>query len=298
MNIRLKVHVLLMVGLAACGKNSGQYDASGNFEAEERIISSEATGKILELNIDEGLTLKPGQAVGFIDTTQLYLRKKQLLYSAQALLAKLPDANSQLSTIQKQMETTTYEIKRVENLLKDDAATKKQLDDLNAQLDLLRKQYQSLQTSLAITSRSIHSETLPLKAQVEQLEDQIRKSIIRNPINGTVLTKYAEQDEVVTAGKAIYKIADLSSLLLRAYISGDQLTSVKLGQKVKITVDDVKGGSKNYEGVLEWVSDKAEFTPKTIQTKDERANLVYAIKIKVKNDGFLKIGMYGEVNFN
>ena len=133
---------------------------------------------------------------------------------------------------------------------------------------------------------------------VVQLEDQIRKSIIRNPINGTVLTKYAEQDEVVTAGKAIYKIADLSSLLLRAYISGDQLTSVKLGQKVKITVDDVKGGSKNYEGVLEWVSDKAEFTPKTIQTKDERANLVYAIKIKVKNDGFLKIGMYGEVNFN
>ena len=298
MNIRLIGHILLMVGLAACGRNSGQYDASGNFEAEERIISSEATGKILELNIDEGLTLKPGQAVGFIDTTQLYLRKKQLLYSAQALLAKLPDANSQLSTIQKQMETTTYEIKRVENLLKDDAATKKQLDDLNAQLDLLRKQYQSLQTSLAITSRSIHSETLPLKAQVEQLEDQIRKSIIRNPINGTVLTKYAEQDEVVTAGKAIYKIADLSSLLLRAYISGDQLTSVKLGQKVKITVDDVKGGSKNYEGVLEWVSDKAEFTPKTIQTKDERANLVYAIKIKVKNDGFLKIGMYGEVNFN
>ena len=298
MNIRLIGHILLMVGLAACGKNSGQYDASGNFEAEERIISSEATGKILELNIDEGLTLKPGQAVGFIDTTQLYLRKKQLLYSAQALLAKLPDANSQLSTIQKQMETTTYEIKRVENLLKDDAATKKQLDDLNAQLDLLRKQYQSLQTSLAITSRSIHSETLPLKAQVEQLEDQIRKSIIRNPINGTVLTKYAEQDEVVTAGKAIYKIADLSSLLLRAYISGDQLTSVKLGQKVKITVDDVKGGSKNYEGVLEWVSDKAEFTPKTIQTKDERANLVYAIKIKVMNDGFLKIGMYGEVNFN
>ena len=298
MNIRLIGHILLMVGLAACGRNSGQYDASGNFEAEERIISSEATGKILELNIDEGLTLKPGQAVGFIDTTQLYLRKKQLLYSAQALLAKLPDANSQLSTIQKQMETATYEIKRVENLLKDDAATKKQLDDLNAQLDLLRKQYQSLQTSLAITSRSIHSETLPLKAQVEQLEDQIRKSIIRNPINGTVLTKYAEQDEVVTAGKAIYKIADLSSLLLRAYISGDQLTSVKLGQKVKITVDDVKGGSKNYEGVLEWVSDKAEFTPKTIQTKDERANLVYAIKIKVKNDGFLKIGMYGEVNFN
>ena len=298
MNIRLTAYTILVMGLASCGRNSEVYDASGNFEAEEIIVSSEATGKILKLSIDEGLLLKAGQSVGYIDTTQLFLRKKQLLYSIRALLAKQPDASSQLSTIQKQIETANYEKKRVENLLKDDAATKKQLDDLNAQIDLLQKQYHSLQVSLSISTQSIQSETLPLKAQVEQLEDQIKKSIIVNPIEGTVLTKYAEQEEVVTTGKAIYKIADLSNILLRVYISGDQLTTVKIGQKVMIKVDDVNGGSKNYEGVLEWVSDKAEFTPKTIQTKDERANLVYAIKIKVKNDGFLKLGMYGDVTFS
>ena len=297
MNIRLTACAILMMGLASCGRNSDVYDASGNFEAEEIIISSEATGKILQLNLDEGTLLKAGQSVGYIDTTQLFLRKKQLVYSIRALLARQPDASSQLSTIQKQIETANYEKKRVENLLKDDAATKKQLDDLNAQIDLLQKQYHSLQVSLSISTQSIQSETLPLKAQIEQLEDQIKKSIINNPIEGTVLTKYAEQGEVVTSGKAIYKIADLTNILLRVYISGDQLTTIKIEQKVNIRVDDVDGGSKSYEGMLEWVSDKAEFTPKTIQTKDERANLVYAIKIKVKNDGFLKIGMYGDVTF-
>lgn len=297
MNIRLTSYLLLTIGLASCGQNGNQYDASGNFEAEETIISSESTGKILQLNIEEGLVLKAGQPVGYIDTTQLFLRKKQLYYSIRALLAKSPDAASQLSTIQRQIETTTYEKKRIENLLKDDAATMKQMDDLTAQGDLLQKQYNALQTSLVIATRSIQSETLPLKAQIEQLEDQIKKSIIINPMEGTVLTKYAERDEVVTTGKPIYKIADLSAMVMRAYISGDQLAEIKLGQNVNVLVDDVKAGSKKYAGVVAWVSDKAEFTPKTIQTKDERANLVYAIKINVKNDGFLKIGMYGDVMF-
>ena len=297
MSIRLKFLFLITWGLASCRQHANEYDASGNFEAEEVIVSSEATGRILRLKIDEGMELKAGETIGYIDTTQLFLKKKQLQYSMRAVLAKQPDAVSQLSTIQKQIETATFESKRVENLLKDDAATKKQLDDLNAQIDLLQKQYHSMQTSLEITNRSLQSETMPLSAQVEQLEDQIQKSLIVNPIAGTVLAKYAEQDEVVTSGKAIYKIANLSTILLRAYISGDQLASVKLGQKVNVVVDDVKDGSKKYEGVLEWVSDRAEFTPKTIQTKDERANLVYALKIKVQNDGFLKIGMYGEVLF-
>jgi HlyD family secretion protein len=297
MNTRLVIGALFIVGLTSCGGDSNSYDASGNFEAEEIIVSAEATGKILKLDLDEGKELKLGQAVGYIDTIQLSLKKKQLVYSISALLAKKPDASSQLSTLQNQIETAEYERKRVENLLKDDAATKKQLDDLNAQIDLLQKQYHSLKVSLGISTGSIQSETFPLKAQIEQIEDQIKKSVIVNPIDGTVLTKYAEQDEVVTAGKAIYKIAVLSNMLLRVYISGDQLSSVKIGQKVKIAVDDVNGGSKNYEGTVEWVSDKAEFTPKTIQTKDERANLVYASKIKVKNDGFLKIGMYADVTF-
>jgi HlyD family secretion protein len=292
-----KLILCLTLLLAACGKNKSEYDASGNFEADEIIVSAEATGKILQLKLDEGLVLKAGEVIGFIDTTQLSLRKKQLVFSIRALMAKRPDAASQLATLQKQIETAEYEKKRVENLLKEDAATKKQLDDLNAQIDLLRKQYHSMQTSLNITNRSLQSETLPVQAQIEQLEDQIKKSLIVNPIEGTVLTKYVQQDEVIAAGKALYKIANLSTILFRAYISGDQLSAVKLGQKVKIIVDDVNGGSKSYEGTLEWVSDKAEFTPKTIQTKDERANLVYAIKVKVKNDGFLKIGMYGEVDF-
>lgn len=296
--MNVKAILLLLILLTGCNRSSDLYDASGNFEADETIISAEATGKILHLKLEEGLSLKTGEIIGYIDTTQLFLRKKQLIYSIRALMAKLPDASSQLSTIQKQIETAEYEKKRVESLLKDDAATKKQLDDLNAQIDLLRKQYNSLQTSLAITTRSLQSETLPLKAQIEQLEDQIKKSIIINPITGTVLAKYAQQDEVIAAGKALYKIADLSTILFRAYISGDQLSAVKLGQKVNVQVDDINGGSKMYEGVVEWVSDKAEFTPKTIQTKDERANLVYAMKVKVKNDGVLKIGMYGEVKLN
>lgn len=292
-----KTIFLLTLLLVACNKGDNSFDATGNFEANEIIISAEATGKIMQLKLDEGLVLKAGESIGYIDTVQLSLRKKQLIFSINALMAKQPDAASQLATVQKQMETAEYERRRIDNLLKEDAATKKQLDDVNAQLDLLKKQYSSLQTSLAITSRSLQSETLPLKAQIEQLDDQIKKSHIVNPLEGTVLTKYAQQDEVITAGKALYKIADLSTILLRAYISGDQLAGLKLGQKVKVMVDDVNSGSKNYDGTLEWISDKAEFTPKTIQTKDERANLVYAIKVKVKNDGLLKIGMYGEVAF-
>lgn len=290
-----KTIFLLTLLLVACSKGDNSFDATGNFEADEIIISAEATGKIMQLKLDEGLVLKAGESIGYIDTVQLSLRKKQLIFSINALMAKQPDAASQLATVQKQIETAEHERKRINNLLKEDAATKKQLDDVNAQLDWLKKQYSSLQTSLAITARSLQSETLPLKAQIEQLDDQIKKSHIVNPLDGTVLTKYAQQDEVITAGKALYKIADLSTILLRAYISGDQLAGLKLGQKVKVTVDDVNGGSKNYDGTLEWISDKAEFTPKTIQTKDERANLVYAIKVKVKNDGLLKIGMYGEV---
>jgi HlyD family secretion protein len=288
---------LSLTGLIGCNNNSSNFDATGNFEAEEVIVSSEATGRILSFNVDEGQELKAGEAVGCIDTLQLHLRKKQLQYSVRAIMAKQPDALVQLSTIEAQMETAQREKKRIENLLKDDAATQKQLDDVNAQVDLLQKQFNATRSSLSITSQSLYSETLPLRAQVEQLDDQIRRSVITNPINGSVLAKYAEKDEVTTTGKALYKIADLSSLVLRAYISGSQLSGIKLGQSAKISVDDQGDGYKQYEGTVTWVADKAEFTPKTIQTKDERANLVYAIKINVKNDGYLKIGMYGEVQF-
>jgi len=241
--------------------------------------------------------LETNQKVGYIDTIQLYLRKKQLQYSISAVLAKQPNMAVQLSTITEQLATATREKKRIENLLKSDAATQKQLDDYNAQIELLNKQYNALQSSLAITTRSLQSETLPFKAQLDQVQDQIQKSIITNPVSGTVLTQYAMQDEVVNPGKAIYKVADLTQIILRVYISGSQLSEIKLGQEVKISVDSGADAYKSYTGKITWISDKAEFTPKTIQTKDERANLVYAIKVLVKNDGYLKLGMYGEVKF-
>ncbi|MBS1508670.1 MAG: HlyD family efflux transporter periplasmic adaptor subunit [Bacteroidetes bacterium] len=288
---------LLAIAATSCSTNSGDFDATGNFEADEVIVSAEASGKVMKLNIKEGQTLSANEVVGYVDTTQLYLRKKQYQYSINAVLAKQPNTAVQLSTITEQLATATREKKRVENLLKADAATQKQLDDYNAQIDLLKKQYDALQSSLTITTRSLQTETLPYKAQLDQIEDQLKKSIITNPMAGTVLTQYTLQDEVVNPGKALYKIADLSTIVLRVYISGTQLSEIKLGQEVKINVDKGAKEYKTYTGTIAWVSDKAEFTPKTIQTKDERANLVYAIKILVKNDGFLKLGMYGEVKF-
>ena len=297
MKIELKTFLLFSMLYVSCNSSLNQFDASGNFEAEETIVSAEASGKINRLTIEEGTVLQAGEIVGFIDTTQLVLRKKQLTSSIQALLSRQPDTASQLSTIQEQIETTTFEKKRVESLLKADAATHKQLDDLTAQLAFLQKQYNATRTSLTITTQSLKSETYPLKAQIEQVQDQIRKSVLINPIQGTVLTKYMVQDEITAPGKALYKIANLSFITLRAYVTGNQLPQIKLGQSVEVLVDAAEGEYKSYTGTLTWVSDKAEFTPKTIQTKDERANLVYAKKIKVKNDGYLKLGMYGEVKF-
>lgn len=296
----MQVYKLTFIALAAlvgCRNSTTEFDATGNFEADEVIISSEASGRILKLDVDEGTDLDSNQVVGLIDTTQLYLKKKQLEYSVKAVISKLPNSSIQLAAIKEQMETAQREKKRVENLLKDDAATQKQLDDLNAQLQLLQKQYDASQSNLSISANSFQSETLPLKAQLEQVQDQLNKSVIRNPFNGTVLTQYALKDEVTAPGKALYKVADLSVLVLRAYISGNQLSSIKLGQQVEVFIDSSDGNYKTYPGTVMWVSSKAEFTPKTIQTKEERANLVYAIKIHVKNDGYIKLGMYGEVNF-
>jgi HlyD family secretion protein len=289
--------LLLLITVAACRSNTNDFDATGNFEADEVIISAEANGRILALDVDEGKDLEANAVVGLIDTTQLYLRKKQLQYSIKAVVAKSPNSSLQLAAIKEQMETAQREKKRVENLLKADAATQKQLDDINAQLQLLQRQYDASQSSLSITTQSIQSETLPLKAQLDQVQDQLEKSVIKNPFKGTVLTQYALKDEMASQGKALYKIADMSSLILRAYISGSQLSQIKLGQQVKVFIDAPEGKYKEYTGDVMWVSDKAEFTPKTIQTKEERANLVYAMKIRVKNDGFLKLGMYGEVEF-
>ena len=284
--------------LFSCGNNKNQFDASGAFETEETVISSEAAGTLMQFDVEEGKILQTGQLIGYVDSTQLYLKKKQLEEQIKAVLSARPDINTQLAALQEQLKTAEREQQRYNNLRKDGAGTQKQMDDINAQVEVLKKQIAAQQSALGITSENISKQTAPLKVQMDQLNDQLTKCKIVNPINGTVLTKYSEKSEVTAPGKPLYKIADLSFLFLRAYITGDQLSQIKLDQKVKVLTDDGADKYKEHEGTISWISDKAEFTPKTIQTKEERANLVYAIKIKVANDGSLKIGMYGEVKFN
>lgn len=297
-------HILTSVIIAgsllltvSCNKNQDTFDASGSFEAEETIISAEAQGALKAFNIQEGQTLQAGQNVGYIDSVQLYLKKKQLEAQVTAVLGKKPNIPAQLSALQEQLRTAEKEKIRIANLVKGDAATPKQLDDINAQIDVLKRQIEAQKSSLSISSEGISKDVIPLQVQIEQLEDQLSKCNLINPVNGTVLTKYAEANEIASVGKPLYKIADLSNIILRAYITGNQLPKIKLNQTVKVLTDDGKGGYQETTGTIIWISDKAEFTPKTIQTKDERANMVYAIKVKVKNDGFYKIGMYGEISF-
>lgn len=279
----------------ACSTNENLYDASGTFEAIETIVSAEATGTIQSLRIEEGQQLKGGTTIGYIDSTQLYLKRKQLQAQIRAVLSKKPNIPTQLAALLEELQQAEREQKRVASLFRSDAATQKQLDDAAAYVAIVKSKISAQESSLGITAASLREETLPLQVQIEQLDDQLTKCRIVNAVNGTVLSKYAETYETVVAGKPLYKIADLSSIILRAYITGNQFSQLKLNQPVTVLVDDAEGKYKEYPGTIQWISDKAEFTPKTIQTKDERANLVYAIKIGVKNDGFLKIGMYGEV---
>lgn len=297
MSAFMKTSILTLTTILffACSKDENVYDASGTFEAVETIVSAEATGLITALNIEEGQPLKQGLTVGYIDSTQLYLKRKQLQAQIRAVLSKKPNVSAQLAALIEELQQAEREQRRIASLLKSDAATPKQLDDATAQVAIIKRKISAQESSLGITTSNLSDETLPLQVQIEQLDDQLAKCKIINAVNGTVLTKYAEAHETTAAGKPLYKIADLSTITLRAYITGDQLPNAKLNQKVDVLVDDVGGKYKEYSGTIQWISDKAEFTPKTIQTKDERANLVYAVKIGVKNDGFLKIGMYGEV---
>lgn len=281
--------------VSACSSDENRYDATGTFEAVETIVSSEATGTIQSLNLEEGQILKSGMTVGYVDSTQLYLKRKQLQAQIRAVLSKRPNISSQLAALLEELQQAEREQRRVANLLRSDAATQKQLDDATSQVNIVKRKISAQESTLGITTASLREETLPLQVQIEQLDDQLAKCRIINAVNGTVLTKYAEAFETTTTGKPLYKIADLSTIILRAYITGDQFSQIKLNQKVIVFVDDGDRGYKEYPGTVQWISDKAEFTPKTIQTKDERANLVYAVKIAVENDGLLKLGMYGEV---
>ena len=291
------VLILSGVVLFSCNNNNSEYDATGTFEADEVIISAEASGKILAFHLEEGQVVKQGEQVGFIDTTQLHLSKLQLGENQKAVLAGRPNTRTQIEATKKEIENVQLEKTRVANLVKGEVASQKQLDDINSKLSVLEARLAAQQNSLTTTTTTLNEQSNAIDIQLAIVQDQLNRCKIINPVGGTVLAKYAMQNEMTLPGKALYKIADLNTIILRAYISGNQLSQIKLGQTVKVLVDAPDGGYKEYAGTISWVSDKAEFTPKTIQTKEERANLVYAVKINVKNDGYLKLGMYGEVKF-
>jgi HlyD family secretion protein len=289
-----KILILIIPGLflISCS-SSNKSDAYGNFEAVEVIISSQANGQIINLTIEEGMKINDGDTIGLIDTIDLSLKREQLLSQEKVVLAKLTNIDSQISVQEQQKKNLMVDMDRVEKMFKDGAATQKQLDDIQGGLDLIEKQIKAT----GVQKESVRAEFETLVTQVKQVEESISKCFIISPLSGTVLVKFAEQGEITTMGKPVCKAADLDELELKVYISGDQLPYLKLGQNVQVLIDKDKTGLASMQGTVSWISSKAEFTPKTIQTKKERVNLVYAAKVKVANDGTLKIGMPGEINF-
>ena len=288
------VYIAAVVLAASCGTEA-EFDAQGTFEATEVVVSSEATGRILNFEVEEGMAVEANQMVGAIDSVQLHLQRKQLVAQQSALLGSRPDVKKQVAALREQIAKQNEELRRVENMLKDGAATKKQKDDIEAQIKILESQLDATLSTLDKNTSTINSNSAALEAQIAALDDRISKCRIISPIGGIVLVKYAEAGELATVGKPLMKIADLENIYLRAYFTSDQLANIKLGDKVKVVADF--GGEERYDytGRVAWISSESEFTPKTIQTKDSRANLVYAVKIAVENDGRLKIGLAGEV---
>ena len=281
------------IALASCSSDKNKPDAYGTFEATEVMVSSQATGQIMMFNVEEGQVLDSGSMIGYVDTTDLCLKRKQSIETRDATASRKDDIASQIDVQEQSRENVLVDKHRIGNLLKDGAATEKQMDDVNASLNLIDKQI----ASLKIQFGGIASQVASITQQIAQLDESISRSRIINPIRGTVLTKYAEKDEVATYGKPLYKIANLSVITLRAYVGGTQLPYIKLGSSIAVAYDKDESTNTNTTGIVSWISPSAEFTPKTIQTKEERVNLVYAVKIRVKNDGSMKIGMPGEIRF-
>lgn len=296
---KIFIAAAIVLAAAGCNRNKYDYDASGTFEAVEIIVSSEATGRIERFTVREGDRIGAGQEVGLVDTVQLHLSRMQLLANLKAVESRSLDISRQIAATEQQIATQRRERDRTERLVAADAATTKQLDDIDSGIAVLEKQLAAQRESLQSGNRSISGETAGVLARIASVEDHIARSRISSPIDGTVLVKYAEQGEFTSPGMPLFKVADMDNMILRAYVTTGQLSQLRIGQEVSVYVDSGnKDGSREYPGTIEWISSQAEFTPKTIQTKDERANLVYAVKIAVRNDGLLKTGMYGDVNFN
>lgn len=309
--MKLTIPAIFILMLSSCRNNGDAHDAQGTFEADEVMVSAEVGGRLTSFDVDEGDTLSAGQIVGQIDDRNLGLQKEQVEASLQSLEERTADVapqikllNEQLEVQQTQLRNLRKEYDRMNGLLRKDAATARQVDEIGYQIEALEKQTEVTKQQMSVAraetslrNRSVLSEQAPLRKRAEQIEDMRTRSSITNPIRGTVLSSFAEAGEMAMPGKPLYKIADLGEMILRAYITGDQLPGLKLGQAVKVYTDKDADAYDEHPGVISWISPKAEFTPKTIQTKDERANLVYAIKVRVKNNGTLKIGMYAEVGF-
>ena len=283
--------------LGACTSQEEQYDASGIFETTEVIVSAKGTGELQSFQVEEGQAVRQGEVLGWIDTLQLSLKDRQLAASLLATESKRLDEKRQVAHLRQQIENLQREKERFTTLLNAKATTAKQVDDIDYQIKVLQNQLVATQEQINSSNSSLSRQSESIQAQRAQMEDQIRNAMISSPITGTVLTKYAEQGEFAVPGKALFKVADVSRMKLRAYITADQLTQLQIGQAVVVYADRGTTDRKRYAGRVVWIADKAEFTPKTIQTRNERANLVYAVKIAVENDGFIKRGMYGEVRF-
>ncbi len=289
--------VPLLMLLFSCSSKNSDYDATGMFEATEVTVSAEQSGKLLFFDITEGDSLTALQQVGLIDTVQLYLRAQQLGATKMSYASQRPDIEKQLASTKQELVKAEAEVRRYEALVKNNAANKKQLDDAISQANVLRREITAQQSSLDNSTSSLNNQMTATDIQRFETLDQLEKCHILSPISGVVLNKYVEPGEYVMPGTPLFKIADITNMFMRAYITTDQLQKVKIGQKVKVFADYGNGNRKSYDGTVTWISDRSEFTPKTILTDDERADLVYAVKIGVKNDGYIKIGMYAEVKF-
>jgi len=290
-----RLFVIIGVIVTACSGSNNVFDATGIFEATEVTVSAEQNGRLLSFNIAEGMTVNALQQVGLIDTVQLALQARQLGATKESIANQRPDLSKQIAATRQQLEKAEMEQHRFESLVKDQAANQKQLDDAVSAVNVLKKQLEAQISALNNTTQSLNSQMSATDIQRLQVLDQLQKCRITTPISGTILSKYMETGEFATIGKPLFKMADIENMYLRAYITSAQLSNVKIGQSVKVYADFGGGDRKEYQGTVSWISERAEFTPKTILTNDERADLVYAVKIAVKNDGFIKIGMYGEM---
>lgn len=290
-------YLSIVLIVAGCSNNSNQSDAYGNFEADEIILSAETPGEIIKINADEGDRVKKGEVLALIDTLQLYLQKQKILASMQAIASKKRNVIVQVDVLKQKKKNLLVEKRRLENLFKDGAATQKQLDDINGAIDVVDRSIIATRTGLNTVNAGLISELKPLREQLKSIEDKLDKSRIKAPLDATVLVKYIMKGEYAVPAKPLFKIADVDNIYLRAYISGSQLAQAKLGAEVTVLIDKGENDYYKYTGKITWISSKAEFTPKIVQTKEQRVNLVYAVKVLVHNDGKIKIGMPGELRF-